>query len=189
MTTTTERRWPLAEALPIAQRLRTRLSCACARIEIAGSIRRCKRDVGDVELLAIPRLTSYQANFFGLARAYDHLEEWVKTLIIAGDLAYRPTTHAARTYGKQNKLLIDTVTGMSVDIFSTTAQNWGMALMVRTGPKDWNVRFMARLQQLGCRGHAYSGVTGADGVEHNCPDEETVFRFLGWAYIPPESRT
>ena len=37
-------------------------------------------------------------------------------------------------------------------------------------------------------GHAYGGVTGPDGEEIACPEEEVVFRLLGWPWSPPELR-
>ena len=48
---------------------------------------------------------------------------------------------------------------------------------------------MARFRELGMRGHAYGGVTDQDGNEIECPDEETVFRLLGWSWMPPERRS
>ena len=47
---------------------------------------------------------------------------------------------------------------------------------------------MARFLELGMKGHAYGGVTDSQGNEVDCPDEATVFRLLGWPWIPPEER-
>ena len=47
---------PLAAARAVAAALRELLEPACARVEIAGSIRRRKAKVGDLELVASPRL-------------------------------------------------------------------------------------------------------------------------------------
>ena len=49
-------------------------------------------------------------------------------------------------------------------------------------------RMMARFLELGMKGHAYGGVTDSQGNEVDCPDEATVFRLLGWPWIPPEQR-
>ena len=40
-----DRRWPLADALRVADDLKALLAPACERIEIAGSVRRRKPDV------------------------------------------------------------------------------------------------------------------------------------------------
>jgi len=47
---------------------------------------------------------------------------------------------------------------------------------------------MSRFRELGMQGHAYGGISAADGKEISCPDEETVFQYLGWRYVPPEER-
>ncbi|MDP2952269.1 MAG: hypothetical protein Q8O76_02995, partial [Chloroflexota bacterium] len=78
-------------------------------------------------------------------------------------------------------------TGIGVDLFSTTEQHWGMALLVRTGPADFCKRVMGTFKANGLKAHAYGGVE-VEGVEVPCPTEEEVFRLLGWPYIPPEKR-
>lgn len=72
------------------------------------------------------------------------------------------------------------------------APNWGMGLLVRTGPREFNIRVMARLKALGHQGHAYAGVT-LDAYKHSrrevdCPTEQAVFDVLGWEYIEPGKR-
>ncbi len=48
-------RRPLAEGEAIASALVADLEPYCARIQVAGSIRRRKEMVGDIEIVAIPR--------------------------------------------------------------------------------------------------------------------------------------
>ncbi|GAI50844.1 unnamed protein product, partial [marine sediment metagenome] len=45
----------LEKAKVIAENLRSLLAPVCARITIAGSIRRQKPEVGDIELLCVPK--------------------------------------------------------------------------------------------------------------------------------------
>ena len=106
-----------------------------------------------------------------------------------GVLARRRRVDGALSgYGPANKLLLHVPSGISVDLFSTTSRNWGMALAIRTGPADFVVRMMARFKTLGMRGHASRGVTGPDGSEIDCPDEARVFELAGWPMTPPERR-
>jgi DNA polymerase/3'-5' exonuclease PolX len=63
-----------------------------------------------------------------------------------------------------------------------------MALFVRTGPAEWNVRAMQRFIELGLRGHAYGGVTMPSGYEVGCPTEEAVFALLEWQFVEPKDR-
>lgn len=181
-------RWPLAEAEGIAGELLALLASSCERIEIAGSIRRKKSTCGDVELLCIPKPSD---NLFHT----DALDEGVTALLVASPpiLAMRPSIKGITAYGPKNKLLVHVKSGIGVDIFSTDAENWGMALLIRTGSREFNIRVMARLKQLGMSGHAYpkpgqGAITSSSGADIFCPDEDIVFRNLGWAYLPPEKR-
>ena len=51
-----ETRWPLRQAAALARSLVTFLEPYCDRIEVAGSVRRQKADVGDIELVLVPKL-------------------------------------------------------------------------------------------------------------------------------------
>ncbi|MDP2873417.1 MAG: hypothetical protein Q8P31_12890, partial [Bacillota bacterium] len=66
----------LQKARVIAEELKMLLEPGCARIEIAGSIRRRKPDPGDIELLFIPK-------FRGLV---DELDYHVQSLLFEGVL-------------------------------------------------------------------------------------------------------
>jgi len=167
----------LEKAKVITENLKSLLVPVCEKIEVAGSIRRQKPEVGDIELLCIPRYVA----------GVDQLDREIGALLVQGTLGFRLNKRGSRVYGPKNKLLVH-INGIAVDIFSSTEANWGMALFVRTGPKEWNIRAMSRFRELGMQGHAYGGISAADGKEISCPDEETVFRYLGWRYVPPEER-
>jgi len=168
----------LEKAKKIAEELVEMLKPACERIEIAGSIRRRRTEVGDIELLVIPKyeetidLLDRELGYHMLAQVFDH----------------RRDRRGRITYGPKNKLLLHKPSGIGVDIFSVDEKNWGMALFIRTGPKEWNIKAMSRFRELDMQGHAYGGITAVDGGDIDCPDEETVFRYLQWPYIPPERR-
>ena len=175
-------RFPLAEAEAVAKELVVLLAPACEREPvIAGSIRRRKPDVGDIDLVVIPKAAE---SAFGI----DALYEGLRRLITNGILIERLNKRDRVTWGLLNKAMVHIPTGIPVDIYSTTPENWGMTMVVRTGPAWRNIRMMAWFKQLGMAGHASAGVTKG-GVEMPCPDEETVYRLLGWPYTQPEKRT
>lgn len=177
-TKTNKLRVELEKAKIIAEELKRLLGPGCVKIKIAGSIRRQVPFVGDIELLCIPKYVD----------GVDQLDREIGWLMFQHILDFRLNKLGSKVYGRQNKLLVHLSSGIGVDIFSSTEMNWGMALLVRTGPKEWNIRVMSRLRELGMQGHAYGGVSAADGKEINCPDEEAVFRCLEWAYVPPDRR-
>ena len=172
-------RYPLVQAQEVAHALYIAFLPCTERLEIAGSVRRHKPDVGDIEFVCIPKLGPL---------GNDTLDIFLRQQIADGVLAHRLSVTGHRTYGPLNKLLVHVPSGIPLDIFATTAENIGMALVVRTGPREFNVRMMTRFQNLGLRGEAYGGIRGTDGQRNNCPDEETVFRALGWPYTEPWER-
>ena len=185
MTTAKTRTWPLAQATEVAEGLITLLRPACERIEVAGSIRRQKMQVGDIELLIVPRVVMDPPSLWLQRRP---LEGLVLQLIEQELLGYRLNKNRRRAFGSKNKLLVHVPSGIGVDLFSTTVENWGMSLVVRTGSAEFCVRVMSRFKALGCQGHAYGGVTDQQGKEISCSTEEDVFRLLGWRFRPPEER-
>ena len=147
--------------------------------------------VGDVELVLIPAFGGLQGSLFDDPPA--HLDQNLADLAIGlmrtdGTLDARPNVNGSITYGPLNKLLVHRRTGIPIDIFSTRTDFWGMTLLVRTGPKDFNIKVMRQFRSLGLKGHAYAGVSDGHGSELPCPTEDEVFRLLQWRYLPPKER-
>lgn len=187
---TVKTRIPLAKARALAAQLVLDLGPYTERIMVAGSIRREKPDIGDVELLYVPRYEQAgQVSLFDGLQQQDmmdvHLRESIRVGVFAKRLNAKNTPIG---YGELNKYLVHRQTGIAVDIFATEARNWGMALIVRTGPAEFNVNLMARLKQTGYQGHAYGGATDGNNEEIELPDEHAVFQLAGWDYIQPERR-
>ena len=171
-------KWKADIAWGIARDLRTKLFSSCWRIEVAGSLRRRKEYVGDIELLCIPRYDG----------PVDLLDRSVRELMYKGVLETRKDKRGRMIYGKQNKLLRHS-SGIGVDIFSTTDECWVVALVVRTGGFKTNIHIASRAKDLGLRFHAYGkGFTGADGQPIVCHTEEDVFKTVGLAYKEPWER-
>ena len=184
MTTPKSGSWPRAEALAVAEDLIILLQPVCERIEIAGSVRRKKALVGDIELVVV----SKEAPSTSLWLERPRLDARILELIGEGVLNYRLNKNGHRAFGPKNKLLVHVPSGISVDLFSTTAENFGMAWVVRTGPREFNIKLMSRFKALNLQGHAYGGVTDEYGTELPCPTEEKVFDLAGWRFRPPEER-
>ncbi len=168
----------LETARAIAEELKSRLEEACHRIEVAGSSRRQKSIVGDIELLCIPKYV------FGV----DQLDREIGALFIQRILCYRRNRRGSVVYGPKNKLLRHVESGIGVDIFSTTAECWPVALVVRTGGKITNQRIATAALRRGYRFHAYgSGFTTPTG-EIVCHSEREVFEAVGLTYLEPWER-
>ena len=168
----------LEKAKEIAEQLKALLAPRCERIEIAGSIRRRKPAVGDIELLCIPK-------YDGLA---DQLDGQIGMLMSQGLLDARRNKLGSVVYGLKNKLLRHVESGIGVDIFSTTWQCWPVALVVRTGGKITNQRIAMAALRKGYRFHAYGrGFSTPDG-EIICRSEREVFEAVDLSYKEPWER-
>lgn len=184
-------KWPLEYAQAVGTQLIFELRRDCHRIEVAGSVRRLAQEVGDIELLVIPKVevpSDLFGNRVGVAGT-NFTDIQLDALLSQNVLEKRLNKKGSSMYGPVNKYVIHVVTGIAVDIFYTTPHNWGMAMVVRTGPKGFVQKVMTHLQRKGLRGHAYGGITFHGRGEQPCPTEEVVFKALGWPYIEPANRT
>lgn len=168
----------LTKAREIAETLKSFLEDSCTRIEIAGSIRRQKPEVGDIELLCIPKFDA----------GIDQLDSELQRMFYLGILAFRLNKLGRKVYGPKNKLLVHVESGIGVDIFSTTEECWPVSLVVRTGGKKTNQRIAMAAIAMGARFNAYgSGFTGRD-FEVVCHSEREVFQAVGLPYLEPWER-
>lgn len=168
----------LEKAREIAESLKDLLEDTCDRIEIAGSIRRRKPDVGDIELLCIPRSIG----------GVDQLDWMLKKMIFEGTMALRLSKNGRRTYGPKNKLMVHVKSGIGVDFFSTNEECWSVSLVVRTGGKKTNIQISTAALEKGYQFHAYgSGFSTPDG-EIVCRSEREVFEAVGLPYLEPWER-
>lgn len=172
------RRMQLEKAKAIAEELKTLLEPACERIETAGSIRRQKPEVRDIELLCIPR-------YIG---GVDQLDWEVRTLLSWGILGYRRNKRASIVYGPKNKLLLHRESGIGVDIFSTTEKCWPVALVVRTGGKITNQRIASAAIKKGWHLRAYGDGFDMPTGHIRCDSEREVFELVGLRYLQPWER-
>lgn len=183
-------KFPLDEAKAIAQDLVFSLKDACEQIIIAGSIRREKASVGDIEIMYIPKwerrpvpgdmFEQKDTNLAYLA---------IEHLIRDGVLAKRPNINGSETWGRWNKLAVHVATGIPVDLFETTPGKWFNTLVVRTGPKELNQRIATLAQSKGCRWNVYDvGFTDRRGDVWPMHSEEDVFKFVGLPYAEPKDR-
>lgn len=181
-----KRRWPRAAAMVVAERLFSLLLPACERVAIAGSLRRGKPDVGDVEMLFIPRVESRAnpADLFAEMQvdlAEGVIEEWLS----AGVLTKRLSVDGRASWGRKNKLAVHVETGIPVDLFAATRENWWNYLVCRTGPAESNMQIAGEALKRGWKWNPYGvgfsrgGRDDQDYEERVVTCEAEVFRFAG----------
>lgn len=194
-------RIPLADADWLAQEVVDLLAPFCTRIEVAGSIRRRKADVGDVEIVAIPKYDQRSADLFGEQfEDVDLLGEEVARLLDVGDLKPRPDKNGHVTVnGKSRRLLY---CGFALDLFTTDPDCWGCIYLLRTGPGEFNKQLVLKQSSGGWLPRGFFFKDGrvwklpppydASLMEYAkpvpTPEEADVFRVLGYEYVSPEER-
>lgn len=176
-------------ALPVALRLRLRLTPLCERIAIAGSLRREKPTVGDIELLYAPRLESRPVDMF-TTQLYDIADDEIQIMLTDKTLVQRPNSRGHLTWGPKNKYARHVASGIPVDLFATTVENWWVALVIRTGSLEMNLKLTSGALKLGRTLNAYgSGVTVlATGEVIPATSEAHVFELCGVPYREPGDR-
>jgi DNA polymerase (family X) len=132
-------------------------------VTAAGSLRRGRETVGDLDLLVTGRR---------LEKVTDHLLKYpeVADVLAKGD----------------DKVSFRLSTGMQVDVRLLPTESYGAALMYFTGSKEHNVALRARAQRNGLKLSEYALFKGERAVAGRT--EEEVYQALGLPWIPPELR-
>lgn len=182
-------KFPRQRALEIAGQIIAQLTPVTCRIEIAGSLRRGKEHVGDIELLFIPKIKWEKDGLFD-EKAVDMAAAEIESLFDSGLIGKRLNVAGyTSAWGPKNKLAVHIPSGIPIDFFSTTPENWFVSLVIRTGSKETNLKLTTGAQARGGTLHAYGdGVTDRLGNKLTCISEEDVFRCCGVPYLQPHQR-
>lgn len=182
-------RFPNAVGMKVAAELCAALKPVCERIIVAGSLRRRKPTVGDVELLYIGKTEVRQdpTDMFA-SITIDLADEAIAALEKSGGLERRKNVNGSEMYGPKNKLMRHRASGLPVDLFAATTENWWNYLVCRTGPADSNTRICIAAQQRGWKWNPYGAGFSRDGETRAMESEAEVFAFVGLPYAQPEER-
>ena len=165
-------------AVAVAHKLVEELREVCARIEIAGSLRRGKEAVHDIDIVALPKSSSTDI----LQGSQTPLGDVLRRLIDRGSLT--PVRD-----GEKIKCFVAAKTGIPIDIYIATEDTWATLLVIRTGSKSHNVRLAQKARQLGMRLRASGdGLENSKGELVRIQTEQDIYALLGLEYLPPEKR-
>ena len=166
-----------------------RLRSTCLQIEIAGSVRRRKADVKDVEIVAMPQR---QGDLFGDPYGDCPLHNGIVELVDEGMIRWRnpPAAGAShRTQVKKFYALEAVVTGLKIDLFAVRPPaEWGAILAIRTGPADFSRMLVTKCRERGLRCENGRLVGVDDDKTVPTPTEESFFRACGVPWREPERR-
>jgi DNA polymerase (family 10) len=165
-----ESRLPLHTALELSDKILSELKTIrqISRIEVAGSLRRRKETIGDIDILMAtsPKERSRVMELF-LAMPF------VKKILAKGE------TKASITEADFDK---------QVDLRIVNEEEWGAALLYFTGSKEHNIRLRTLARDRGWKINEY-GVFDLKTAERIAgKTEEEIYRLFDFSFIPPELR-
>jgi DNA polymerase (family 10) len=160
-------RTPLGTALPLVLEIVETLRATCPavqRISEAGSVRRRRDTIGDLDVLATSD------------RPEEVLAAFVKL----------PLVHEVIAHG-DTKASILAAHNQQVDLRVVAPECWGAALMYFTGSKAHNVRLREIAIRKNWRLNEYA-LDDANGQPIARTEEADIYRALGLPWMPPEIR-
>lgn len=188
-------RFPNALGMQVASQLCYELRLATDRLVVAGSLRRRKATIGDIEILFIPKyeMRKDPTDMFDDINV-NLADEVIARLEESGVLERRKNSIGSEMFGPENKLMRHCDTGLLVELFSATPATWYNRLVCRTGPAESNTRIAKAAIRMGWHWNPYGpgfskgGVLGGERQIHAVSSEEEVFKFVGLPYLKPEQR-
>ena len=163
----------LERAMEIGAKIADELSPFCSRLQIAGSIRRQRPEVGDIDIVCLPSDST-------------------------GLRARVLKTHPRILADGKSNLEVELKGGLRLDVwmaspgqrtlFGEGGTNWGSLLLCRTGSISHNIHLVATAKRLGLRWNPYWGVYDGMGRCIACESEEEIFTALKLEFVKPEDR-
>jgi len=154
----------LGRTLPIATQICKYLEAYAERVAYAGSLRRMKEIVHDVDILAATGSPGKVMTAF------------LSMPLIDTVLAQGPTKASVRVQDD-----------LQVDLRVIEPKSWGAAMHYFTGSKAHNIRMRERAIRMGLKLNEY-GLFDADDKPIAGAEEEEIFQKLGLPFIPPVLR-
>jgi DNA polymerase (family 10) len=145
-----------------------------ARVSVAGSSRRLKETVGDLDVLATVSEGKSSSDVMAALAGHELVEE----VLAQGETKQRV------------RLLEREAGGLEMDLRVVPEESYGAAMQYFTGSKEHNIVVRRRAQERGLKVNEYGvfSETDEDGPAVAGRTEEDVYQAVGLPWIPPELR-
>jgi len=162
----------LQKAQQIAGELMDFLFPLCKKAEVAGSTRRKKTNVHDIEIVAIPNNINNLKNKLGLYLLKLGVKSKTNPFTKAGD------KYIQFKYKEEQ-----------IDLFLAEEDNWGLIYLIRTGSAAFSTYILATWKKVSGGGYSENGyLHTADGRKIVTKEEIDVFNLCKIEFIEPELR-
>ena len=190
------------EAMAAATSFMSLINPACERMEIAGSLRRGKAEVHDIEIVAKPKLMYVTVSVLdvlanGGGTYCDRLKDRMQSLLLEGIVnADRPRKDQKKNpfgpkYYRINfnyysrKLMLEKEYPIDLFVVLPPAQ-WGVIYLIRTGSADFSHWIVQQGYKYGI--HFVDGHMEMQNMVLDTPEENDVFNYLKIPYREPKYR-
>ncbi|NLJ49859.1 MAG: DNA polymerase/3'-5' exonuclease PolX [Candidatus Atribacteria bacterium] len=157
----------LGYALPLAEEVISLLreNTQIENLSTAGSLRRMKETIGDIDILA------------STEDAERMMDTFIKLPMVKQIIAHGTTKSSILTYE-----------GVQIDLRVVDNQCFGSALQYFTGSKEHNVKLREYALKKGYKINEYGIYRIDNGERRGGEKEEDIYQILGMEWIPPEMR-
>ena len=144
--------------------------CDPKHIVVAGSIRRKRPEVNDIDIVLIPQGWMWNTIIQVLK------DRWLALVVEAGQELARLKIPVSATSEP-----------VQVDIYRARPETWGVLLLVRTGSREHNIKLCSRAKAMNMMLSAKDGVVKDEKVIA-CRTEVEIFKALEMDFVEPERR-
>jgi len=164
-------------ACRIVPKILEKWSPLCQRIEVAGSFRRNRHSINDLDFV-VQIDPALRAEFLEL------LKESCR--VLRGDDTDAQNTIAEIAFGTLEGFQVDLffAHGGVKDLFSEQPTNWGSLLLCRTGSAQHNIRFANLVKAKGWHWNPYRGIEHGDRIVAS-DTEQAMYAAVGVEFIEP----
>lgn len=188
-------RTPLAEAERAALRFRSLFLgddgvALAERWEIAGSVRRRRETVGDIEHVVIPREGVARPVGAFIDERVNLVTNRLDWLLEDGVIEKQVKSDGLARWGPLYRALV--FEGRVHEVFLADEANWGCILAIRTGPAELSACLQRRFNSGGlyrqCDGYLRYTGGPASGEIVSVPQEQGYFNLAGVPFVGPDMR-
>lgn len=160
------RRFPRAELVDDVEKLLKKIRSVpgIEKCEVAGSFRREKETVGDIDVLAVTKSAKE----------------------VSDAIAELPIVRDVVAHGDK-KISFDLTSGIRVDVRLVLRDQWGAALLYFTGSKEHNIALRKKAIQRGWKLNEYGLFEGEKIIASR--EEKDIYVALGLPFYEPKNRT
>ncbi len=147
----------------------------CDDIQVAGSLRRKRSVMTALTIVCLPKIHAVNDGGWTLQRSREFVDKLKEYNVVVGDPDGGKYVKIAHT------------SGIPINVYITTKDNFGLMLALRTGPLSWSkdIPNILRPRYRIMNGHVYeNGSNNLITIRH----EHELFQIMGKPFIHPECR-